>query len=216
MPDLAEAVERIVTARTAAPGDRAVLVAVSGVDACGKGFVTDRLVDRLAALGLKAAPIHADGWLHLPQRRFSRIDPARHFYHHAFRFAEMFSQLVTPLCARRSIDLEADYTEETATSYRRHRYTYHDVDVVLLEAIFLFKREWTSRYDVALWVDCTFETALERALARGQEGLDAQATVRAYETIYFPAQRIHRLEDQPLRTAHGIISNDPRLTPLRP
>jgi uridine kinase len=37
--------------------------------------------------------------------------------------------------------------------------------------------------------------------------------VRAYETIYFPAQRIHLERDRPRQAADGIILNDPRLLP---
>lgn len=54
-------------------------------------------------------------------------------------------------------------------------------------------------------------TALERAIARGQEGLPANETIRAYETIYFPAQQSHFASDNPRATADFIIKNDPRL-----
>lgn len=49
--------------------------------------------------------------------------------------------------------------------------------------------------NVAPWLDCTFETALERALRRGQEGLRLGETIRAYPAIYCPAQRIHFARD---------------------
>ena len=54
----------------------------------------------------------------------------------------------------------------------------------------------------------TFETALKRALARRQENLPVHETIRAYETIYFPAQRIHLRQDRPRETADLIIRND--------
>lgn len=73
------------------------------------------------------------------------------------------------------------------------------------------KRELRAPYDLSLWIDCSFETALERALARGQEGLDREATVEAYRTIYFPAQEIHFARDEPKRAASRIVRNDPRL-----
>jgi uridine kinase len=61
-------------------------------------------------------------------------------------------------------------------------------------------------------VDCTFETALERAVSRGQEGLSPDDTVRAYRTLYFPAQEIHLERDEPRAAATAIICNDPRLS----
>jgi len=162
------------------------------------------------------ANINIDGWLNLPARRFSQDRPGEHFYEHAIRFEELFDQLVLPLRARRTHEVVADFAEETATAYRPHAYRYENVDVILLEGIFLFKRAWRPHFDLALWLDCTFETALERALRRGQEGLPPGETIRAYETIYFPAQRIHFARDEPRAGADLVVPNDHRLTPAGP
>ena len=56
-----------------------------------------------------------------------------------------------------------------------------------------------------------FETALERALQRGQEGLPPEETIRAYQTTYFPAQEIHFRVDEPQAAADVVWVNDPRL-----
>jgi uridine kinase len=124
----------------------------------------------------------------------------------------MFEQLALPLRDCRSLDLEMDYAEETARGYRRHRYEFCEVDVVLLEGIFLFKREFRNHFDLACWVKCSFETVLGRAILRGQEGLPPEQTVRAFETTYFPAQRIHFERDGPQTSADLIIVNDYDLT----
>lgn len=116
-----------------------------------------------------------------------------------------------PLRESRSIRLEADFAEETAATYRRHVYDYVDIDVILLEGIFLLKREFVCHYDLSVWIHCTFETALERAIARSQEGLDASATTTAYRTIYFPAQEIHFERDRPETSASMRLTNDSRL-----
>jgi len=143
--------------------------------------------------------------------RFGTVDPGRHFYQHGFRFDAMFEQLVSPLRDNRSIHFEADYTEETATEYRTHSYEFTDVDVVIVEAVFLFQPAFHHHFDLRVWVDCTFETALERAISRGQEGLPPAATIEAFETIYFPAQRAHFAKDNPREAADLVFVNDHRL-----
>jgi uridine kinase len=60
-------------------------------------------------------------------------------------------------------------------------------------------------------VDCGWETALERAVARTQGGLNPDETVHAYQTICFPAQEIHFAGDDPRGSADLIVPNDPRL-----
>jgi uridine kinase len=209
--NLIPAIEKIIAARRAIPRDRAVLVAISGIDASGKGYITAQLADVLQQRGFRAANINIDSWLNLPHVRFAMSNLAEHFYLRAIRFGELFRDLILPLRDRRSITLEMDVAEETATSYRKRLLAYVDVEIVLLEGIYLLKREFQDHYDLSLWIECSFDTALERALARGQEGLPPSATIHAYRTIYFPAQEIHFARDNPKAAAAMIIPNDPRL-----
>ena len=205
------AVDAIRRARERAPASRSVLVAVSGIDASGKGFVAARLGKALAASGLRIAVLGVDGWLNLPRLRFDPVRPAEQFYEHAIRFGEMFTTLVVPFRDARACRVQADYAEETAHAYRPHVYQFGDTDVILLEGIFLLKQGFRQYYDLSYWVDCTFETALERAVRRGQEGLSPAETVRAFRTIYFPAQRLHMAKDAPRAAASEVLINDPRL-----
>lgn len=193
------------------PAGRSLLVALSGIDGAGKGHLARRLADALQQDGVNTALLGIDGWLNLPQRRFNPDSPAEHFYRHGLRLDEMFERLVLPLQRERSLRVEADLVTETATDYHRHVYDLQDVDVIVLEGIFLLKRAYQPYYDLSVWIDCSFETALERALARGQENLPPAETVRAYETIYFPAQRIHFRLDQPAAGADFRVNNDPRM-----
>lgn len=196
----------LVTDRT----EQSFLVAVSGIDGSGKGYITAQIVAELQGRGLKAVGINVDGWLNLPAVRFNKERPAETFYHHAIRFEEMFERLILPLKRDRSICVEVDYTEETAVNYRKHTYDFKDVDVIVLEGIYLLKKRFCRHYDWAVWIDCSFDTALERALQRGQEGLSPSETIRAYKTIYFPAQEIHYRVDDPRSAADVILVNDPR------
>ena len=202
------AINQIIQARRIVTSERAVLVAITGIDGCGKGYITRQIAHVLETQGLRIATINIDGWLNLPPVRFSQSHPAEHFYHHAFRFEQMFSQLVLPLRQGRSLRLEADFTEETAIDYRRHRYEFEAIDIILLEGIYLLKRQFQTYYDLSFWIECRFETALQRAINRAQEGLSPEATVAAYQTIYFPAQAIHFQRDTPHLAATLMINND--------
>lgn len=213
MDDVRTIVQAILDKRSQIPAYESMLVAVSGIDGSGKGYLTARIVAGLRQQGINAVSINIDGWLNLPPQRFNPERPAEHFYHHALRFNDMFEQLVLPLKRNRSVWIEADFAEETASQYRKQTYDFQNVDVIVVEGIYLLKRAFRPYYDWTIWVDCTFETALERALQRGQEGLPPDETIRAYQTIYFPAQDIHFRLDAPRSVAETILINDPRLVP---
>jgi len=206
--DIDEVVKRIVERRSEVPEKVSLLVGVSGIDGCGKGYIAAQIEARLAQHAFTSAVINVDGWLNLPDKRFDSDAPAERFYESAIRFAEFFSDLVIPLRDQRSVHLVADFVEETAHEYRKHVYNIKNIDVILVEGIFLFKQAYRSLFDLAIWVDCTFATALARALQRAQEGLPPAETIAAYETIYFPAQRIHFHQDNPRGSADLILDND--------
>jgi len=208
---LVAVVDTIEMLRRATPSSRSLLVAVTGIDGSGKGYVAELMTVTLKARGLRTVNINVDGWLSLPSVRFSEKDPATHFYVNALRFGDMFATLVRPLRDQRSIRVEADFVEETDVEYRRHLYEFVDVDIIVLEGIYLLKRELRKEYDLSIWIDCTFETALERAVGRSQENLPPAETIAAYHRIYFPAQEIHARRDRPRDAATLILTNDPRL-----
>src|ERR1044072_7130504 len=127
-----EVVQKTLERRANLPDTRSLLVGVSGIDGCGKGYLAAQLQAHLALHGVISAILNVDGWLNLPQKRFDRSAPAVNFYENAIRLDQFFSQLVIPLRDRRSVHLVADFVEETALNYRKHSYDYEDVSVVLV------------------------------------------------------------------------------------
>jgi uridine kinase len=205
---LDELTRRVLAARSSISLDRALLVGISGIDGSGKGFIAAKLADALRAKSLGVALISADDWLNLPHVCINPDHPGEHFYNHALRLKEMFERLIGPLRDQRQVDVLADCGDAKATVHRKHRYVFRNIDVVLLEGIFLFKPGYREYFDLKIWIECSFQTALGRAIARGQEGLPPAETQQAFETIYFPAQRIHFDHDDPRGVADFILHND--------
>jgi len=189
----------------------ALLVGLSGIDGSGKGYLAGHLVTALTVCGLKTAAINVDGWLNLPTVRFDALQPGENFYENALRLDELFLRLVSPLREKRSARVTMDWVEEAATASRPYTYDFDNLDVIVLEGVYLFKRAYRRHFDLAVWVDCSWETALERSVARSQEGLPPEETVRAYRTIFFPAEEIHFARDTPRESADMIVPNDSQL-----
>ncbi len=207
MDQVAKFIDGIVAQRAKTPANRAVLVGISGIDASGKGFITEKIAQRLQEAGWRVAIINADDWLNLPEICLNRRSPGEHFYEHAMRFDKMFDQLIMPLKENRAVSFVADCADAKGNR-RKHSYEFRKIDIVLLEGIFLFKPAYRHHFDLTVWVDCSFATGLKRAIARCQEGLPPAETIRAFSTIYFPAQRIHFARDNPQGAADFIIQND--------
>ena len=121
-----------------------------------------------------------------------------------------------PLRDARSTRLEADIAEKTATEYRRDVYELTELDVAVLEGIYLLKRASVGYCDLSVWIDCSFETALAHAVARAQEGMPPAETMHVYRTIYslpsnyISAATTRRPTRQRRQIATHYVGNDPR------
>ena len=206
--NLDQVVEIITSRRRELAPQASSLVAISGIDGSGKSTIAQQVVERLQGRGLNAVSIGLDAWHHPPEKRFNKDAPAQHFYHHAFRFDELFHLLINPLRHNRSAHITVELTRLPENDLYLHSYDLDEVDVIVLEGIFLFKNELRENYDLAFWVECSFETALRRAVLRNQEGLSEEEIIRDYRTIYFPAQRLHFRRDDPKSMVSGIVEND--------
>lgn len=211
MPDDTELLTFSSTIRTrfgSLQQSRALLVALSGIDGSGKGYIARKLEVMLRARGLKVANIGIDPWQNLPNIRISDSNSGPHFYHNAMRFEALFRDLLLPLKQDRNVKITMDYMEQTASQFSPFTYEHSDIDIILVEGIFLFQPSWFHEFDMSIWVDCLETTALKRAIARNQEGVSEEALVAEYHQIYFPAQHYHRHQDNPTQLAEFLFNND--------
>jgi uridine kinase len=204
------AVEQVIRSRSEGRDTRrSLLAAISGIDGSGKSTIARQVARDLEARGQRVALIPLDPWHTPPAVRFGGRRSPEHFYFHAFRMEELFELLVEPLRRRRSRRLTVDLIHQPGDVPYEHTYDFEEVDVILLEGIFLLRRELRPLYDLAVWLDCPFEVALRRAIARNQENLSEAEIVRDYTKLYFPAQRLHLERDNPSGRADLVLVTHP-------
>lgn len=181
---------------------------ISGIDASGKGFISKLITTSLVAKGYTVHLEHLDGWLSLPEIRFSDKDAPIVFYQNGFRMQELKTFLIEPYKKNNKVSFIMNYLEETWETFQERKIEIDTVDFFILEGIFLFQDLILPYLDSKIWIECSFEIALNRALIRNQEGLKADEIVNAYKKIYFPAQEIHFEIDHPLDHADLIYINE--------
>ncbi|MFN0133917.1 MAG: uridine kinase [Phycisphaerales bacterium] len=193
-------------------GRRAVLIGISGIDGSGKGYVSARLAADLRSTEKRVAVIGIDDWHAPAKQRRHAVPPGIAFYEAGLRLIECFFRVVRPLARDGAVRFEADAIGPDGRSWRKV-HEHGPVDVVIFEGVFIFRRDLRPEFDLAAWIECSYETALARAITRNQECLAEDAIRRDYAEIYFPAQRHHASLDQPRDGADVVVANDPQIGP---
>ena len=212
MPDLMDPVDNLIKLILknfyANPHDHVFTVAISGIDASGKGYVAKRLEKRLTSEGLRVANINVDPWQNPIPIRLNEENPAENFYQNVFRWSDVFDQLIVPLRKNKSIQLTSRLIASHADEYFDFEFSYQNIDILLIEAILLFQKRLLRHYDYKIWIDCSFKTGLQRALKRNVERLTPERLVEDYGKYYYPAQRVHFRRDNPKELSDVIYCND--------
>lgn len=166
--EVAAAAAAIVRRRHALRANRALLVAVSGIDETGDEQVALALVERLRAQGLRASRlgVDADG------TTTGRI-----------AVDAMVVRALLPLREARSVRLPA-----VAAS---PKFEFEDLDVLVVDGALLLRREIRALFDLSIWVECSFATAQERA-STWASSVDALAAwTRQKEHLRRDEPRLH-------------------------
>ena len=183
-------------------------VGISGIDASGKGYITGFLQKELEKRNYKVANINVDPWQNPIPIRLQKEDPAENFYKNVFRWDNFFKQLIVPLRTNRHIYLQTSLIRTDGDFYYSFIYDFNDIDILLIEGIFLFKQELLNYYDWKIWIDCSFETGIYRAIERNSEKLSREQLIHDYNTYYYPAQIYHFQRDDPKDVSNIIYCND--------
>jgi uridine kinase len=186
----------------------AFTVAISGIDASGKGYIAKQLQEELEKKGYKVANINIDPWQNPIPIRLCRENPAENVYENIFRWNDFFEQLIFPLQENRSIYLATKGIRSDADIYYPMIYEYKEMNIVLIEGILLFKKKYLPYFNYKIWIDCSFETGLRRAISRNVEKLDEARLIHDYEVYFYAAQRLHFERDDPRSKADCIFEND--------
>lgn len=191
-------------------------VAVSGIDASGKGHISKLLQEELENCGYNVANINVDPWQNPLPVRLKKEHAAKNFYDNVFRWDDFFNQLIIPLQQNGEILLDTKGIRSDADVYYPILYDYRNLDIILVEGILLLQKKFLSLFDYKIWIDCSFETGLQRAIQRNVEKLDEERLKKDYEMYYYAAQRLHLERDVPRQYADSIFNNDPLLLEVPP
>jgi uridine kinase len=122
---------------------------------------------------------------------------------------DLRERVLAPLRESRSLRTTLDWAAPGSAGSDRRAFEFVDLDVLVVEGLFLLRRDIRGSFDLSFWVECSFDTALERAI-EARHG-SAAAVLALHDQVLLPALKMHLHCDDPRSHADGVIVDDPRL-----
>jgi uridine kinase len=183
-------------------GEGPLLVGIDGVDGVGKTTFADRLADALTAAGREVVRVRLDDFLHPAAVRHAKgRDSAEGYYADSVDVPAFRAAVVTPIRSGHPIRTAVfDHRTDAAVDVEP---TPLPADaVVIVDGIFLHRRELAAVWDVSVFLDAPFEVTVPRMAARDGSPADpADPALRRY----VGGQQLYLQECRPRHLATVVI-----------
>ncbi len=183
-------------------GDGTLLVGVDGVDGVGKTTFADLLAAELEGRGRGVVRVCLDDFLNPAEVRYAQgRDSAEGYYADSVDLVAFRGAVVTPLRAGRPVrtavfDHRADAPVDVAPTPVPHD------GVVLVDGIFLHRRELAALWDASVFLDAPFEVTVRRVAERDGTSPDPEDPS---QRRYVGGQRLYLEECRPHHLASVVV-----------
>ena len=211
--------EKIIAHRATNPTGRPFFLFVDGFGCSGKSTLSAHLNQLFQGYGLRTQELHIDDFIH---QKAVRADPkytqAHNYYNRQFRYEYLKDTVLTPMWQGQKGSVEVQIYDHPTDGYTLQK-VFLQPDIVILEGVFVQRRELNGYKDLAVYLTIERDEQLRRALSRGNNGADAGEILHKYQTKYNPGEDMYLSLCAPDAAAdivfdtasRRIILNNPRL-----
>lgn len=181
--------------------DKPFIIGITGIDASGKTQFTDGLSNFLSGKEYPVQVIRIDDFHNPTSVRYAGENDADNYFNLSFNIDRLSDELLIPIHKKGSLSTELTVLDLETDSFRNKRsYSVSPNTIILLEGVFLFRKEISPYVDYYVYLDISFEECLKRGLERGGEE-------ERYQIKYIPAQKKYLAAYPPSEHADIIIDN---------
>lgn len=185
---------------------KALIVAISGIEGGGKRELAAKTAELLRTHGVRVALLHGADWESQKDIRFNVMSSPEEYYLNAYRYDEMFEELILPLKLFSS--LTKKITLDDVMSPRTIEYDFTDIDIIIIEGVYLLQEAYIDFYDYTCWMENDFDTAYLNLTSRVNVEESQESLVNIFELLIKPAAQYHIYTDHPEGVADSVFINE--------
>jgi uridine kinase len=192
-------IEKVITAN----GIR--IIGIDGLGGAGKSTISEEICQYLKDKGYHTILLHIDDFIHVREIRYNSAYPDWHCYYNLQWRFDYFRSVIDEIKKNAKDYIDIDLYNKDEDTYYQQRFTISDNMIIIVEGIFLQRKEYHNIFDYVVYLDIPEDIRLQRVLKRDTYIGDEQQIIDKYERRYFPAQHKYLEECQPQKNANFIL-----------
>ncbi|WP_066869635.1 P-loop NTPase fold protein [Clostridium mediterraneense] len=181
-------------------------IGIDGLGGAGKSTLVESLKLELQKENYNSYVLHIDDFIHPKKVRYNDSKEEWYCYYNLqWRYDYLIKEILNPIKNGEEIDKDIEfYDKENDIYIKKHIYIPHN-SVLLLEGVFLQRKELKDYLDFVIYLDVPQEIRLDRVLKRDVYIGSTDDIKNKYNRRYFPAEDRYILECSPSKNADFVL-----------
>lgn len=177
------------------------IIGIDGLGGAGKSTISEKLCQKFEDNQYHTILLHIDDFIHVREVRYnSAYSDWQCYYDLQWRY-DYFLDVIKEIKSANNIYVDIELYDKDNDTYFQQRYdTKHNV-IVIVEGIFLQRKELKNVFDYMVYINIPEEVRLSRVLKRDTYIGGEKEIIDKYKNRYFPAEHKYIEEYQPQRNA---------------
>ncbi|MDN4607240.1 kinase [Sporosarcina highlanderae] len=185
--------------------NRPLIVGIDGLGGAGKTTFVKEVEQELKDCNCEVRIYHLDEHIVETSKRYhTGFEEWYEYYYLQWDISGLLNSFLVPL--RNSENLQLPFYDKSTDSISYRQVELFTNSIVLIEGIFLQRKEWKSIFDYVIFLNCPFELRKERVLGRDSYIGDYHDRMKKYTERYWPAEKHYLDTIRPDRIADLVIS----------
>jgi uridine kinase len=189
---------------TRANKTRSYIVGIDGLSGAGKTTLVHKLEERLKHI-CNVVIIHIDDYIVNRTSRYNTGLDEWYEYYYLQWDAEILKDGLFKSIYTGNSKLTLPFYEKSSDTIFTKTISVPPNSIVIIEGIFLQRKEWKAFYDYIVFIDCPREVRYERVLKRDSYIGDKQAILDKYKRRYWLGEEYYLRTVNPMENANKIL-----------
>lgn len=181
------------------------IVGIDGLGGAGKSTISEELCQKFENHNYHTILLHIDDFIHVRKVRYNSAYPDwQCYYDFQWRY-DYFLDVIGKLKCAANTCVEIELYDKDNDTYYEQRLDVKQNTIVIVEGIFLQRKELKGLFDYMIYIDIPEDIRLSRVLKRDTYIGGEQEIIDKYHNRYFPAEHKYVEDYEPYKRADFCV-----------